>query len=201
MKQKKAIGIIAAIQALILIFVYHIIGEDLADCEGSLRFLFVSSKGLITDGHYWIKFTEKIEILPTIRDWSLQLVSAKDEEILRVEYESAVICHREIWTYEDGQQWESIPLWLLAGRIDDNSPKHMECGFNSSLSFLCYTIQVISGNCYTVEFESERIAENSEINLANRVNEETLFEPYWLRLVGSDVNKEEMLRNVYGKFD
>jgi hypothetical protein len=189
---------IAHNQTLTPIVAYHINGENLDDDEGPLRFLIVGPEGLITDGHYWIKFTEKIEILPAIRDWSLQLVGAKNENLSRVEYESGVICHGETWTDEDGEVWEGIPLWLLAGRVDDDSPNHMEKGgFNRSLAYLGYTIQVITGDGYTAEFDSERIAENDEIILADTIDGETLPEPYWpLRLVGSDVNKAEMLRNV-----
>ena len=184
-------------QTLTSIVAYQINGEYLDDDEGPLRFLIVGPEGLITDGHYWIKFTEKIEILPAIRDWYLQLVGAKNETITRVEYESGVICHGETWTDEGGQVWEGIPLWLLTGRVDDDSSNHMEGGFNISLAYLGYTIEVITGDGYTVEFDSERIAENNDIILANRMDGETLPEPYWpLRVVGSDVNKAEMLRNV-----
>jgi hypothetical protein len=185
-------------QTLTPIVAYHINGENLDDDEGPLRFLIVGPKGLITDGHYWIKFTEKIEILPAIRDWSLHLIGVKNENLSRVEYESGVICHGESWTDETGQVWEGIPLWLLAGRVDDDSPNHMEKGgFNRSLAYTGYTIQVITGDGYTAEFESELVAENDDIILANTIDGETLPEPYWpLRLVGSDVNKAEMLRNV-----
>jgi len=185
-------------QTLTPIVAYHINEENLEEDEGPLRFLIVGPEGLITDGHYWIKYTEKIEILPAIRDWSLQLVGAKNENITRVEYESGVICHGEKWTDENGHVWEGIPLWLLAGRIDDDSPAHMEVGgFNRSLAYGGYTIQVITGDGYTTEFDSERITENDDIILANTINGESLPEPYWpLRLVGSDVNKAEMLRNV-----
>jgi hypothetical protein len=47
------------------------------------------------------------------------------------------------------------------------------------------------------EFDSERIAESDEIVLANTIDGETLPEQYWSqRIVGFDVNKAEMLRNV-----
>ena len=69
--------------------------------------------------------------------------------------------------------------------------------FNRPLAYLGYKIQGIISDGYTTEFDSNRIVENSEIILANTIDGETMPEPYSsLGLVGFDVNKAEMLRNV-----
>ena len=51
--------------------------------------------------------------------------------------------------------------------------------FNRPLAYLGYKIQGIISDGYTTEFDSDHIVENSEIILANTINEETLPEPYW----------------------
>jgi hypothetical protein len=59
------------------------------------------------------------------------------------------------------------------------------------------TVRITASDGYTAEFDSERIVENNGIILANIIDGQHLPEPYWpLRLVGSEVNKAEMLRNV-----
>ena len=79
------------------------------------------------------------------------------------------------------------------GRVDDEI-KHEGPAFNDPLAAMGYTIDVVASDGYTVSFDSARVARNDNMIVAYQVNANPLPEKYYpLRLVGSDLAKNEMV--------
>jgi hypothetical protein len=173
-----------------------------SDEGGPLRVAIIAPEGLLTEGHWWIKYVAKIEILPAIKEWSILLKGALVENMTRATFESGVNeqCHGLNWTDNYNNVWTGIPLWLLVGRVDDGDihiTNSSVRAFNDTLAIEGYTIKVITGHGYSCEFSSTRVMRNSTIIVANGLNGAPLLEPYWpLRLVGSGLSNDEMLANV-----
>jgi hypothetical protein len=170
---------------------------------GPLRLGIVGSEGLLTEGHWWIKYVTKIEIRPSIAEWTLLLEGALKENMTRATFESGVNeqCHGLNWTDANNNVWTGIPLWLLVGRVDDGNVHETNTSlraFNDTLALQGYVVLVINGQNYSREFNSTRVMRNGNIIVANTLNGVPLPEPYWpLRLVGSELSNSEMLSNVF----
>ena len=197
-------------QPLTTVLAYYKDGLDLnSEDGGPLRLGILGPEGLLTEGHWWIKYVVKIEIRPAIEEWTLLLKGVLVENMTRATFESGVNeqCHGLNWTDSNNNVWTGIPLWLLVGRVDD-SDVHETNGsvraFNDTLALEGYTVKVISGQInpsteqgYSCEFSSTRVMRNSTIIVASGLNGAPLPEPYWpLRLVGSGLSGSEMLINV-----
>jgi DMSO/TMAO reductase YedYZ molybdopterin-dependent catalytic subunit len=193
-----------ATKPLTTVLCYYMNGKNLTSDEGPLRLGILGSEGLLTEGHWWIKYVAKIEILPTIRDWTLLLKGALVENMTRATFESGVNCptanHAVNWTDASNNVWTGIPLWLLVGRVDDGDvhvTNNTVRAFNDTLALKGYTVKVITGLGYSCEFNSTTVMRNPKIIVADRLNGAPLPEPYWpLRLVGSDVPTQEMLSDI-----
>lgn len=169
---------------------------------GPLRVAIVGSDGVLTEGHWWIKYVVKLEIRTAIEEWTLLLKGALVENMTRDTFESGVNehCHGVNWTDSNNNVWTGIPLWLLVGRVDDgdiHTTNSSVRAFNDTLALQGYTVRVISGNGDYIEFTSLRVMRNSNIIIANRLNGAPLPGLYWpLKLVGSGLSDDEMICNI-----
>lgn len=163
--------------------------------DGTLRLTIVSDKlNQVTDGHWAVKWVNKLEIKPLVMEWKLKAVGGIEDAYDRATIEScsAPQCHGASWTDDKAQEWVGVPLYILVGGVDDEN-KHEGIAFNDALADAGYTVDVISSDGYTVTFDIERLRRNKNIILAHKVNENPLSEKYFpLRLVGSDLEKNEM---------
>jgi len=188
---------------LIPVLAYMEDDEPLSEGDGPFRLVILGEEGLITEGHFWIKQITKIEVIPSIREYTISLNGAINETMDRATFESGTKCpdttpnHRGVYVDEDGGIWTGIPLWLLVGRIDDNIT-HTAYAYNRDLADQgAYKVHVISGDDYTIELNSSYVKLNENIVLANELDGSALPEPYWpLRLVGKDLTKGQMIRNI-----
>jgi DMSO/TMAO reductase YedYZ molybdopterin-dependent catalytic subunit len=103
------------------IIAYEMNGQPLnVDMDGTLRLVIISEKdNQVTDGHWSIKWVNKVEVRPMIADWVLTVNGAIETEIDRASFESCVSCHEATWTDDVGQVWKGIELWRLMGYADD----------------------------------------------------------------------------------
>lgn len=163
--------------------------------DGILRLVIVSAKNnQVTDGHWSVKWVNKLEVKALGQEWMLHLEGAIVEEMDRATFESGASpnCHGATWTDDHAQIWVGIPLWLLVGRVDDEI-SHNGPAFNEALADAGYTVDVIAADGYTISFDSARIKRNDKIVVAYKVNDNPLPEQYFpLRLVGEDLEKKEM---------
>jgi DMSO/TMAO reductase YedYZ molybdopterin-dependent catalytic subunit len=169
-----------------------------ADGDGPLRLAILGSQKLVTDGHWWIKWVEKIEIKQSLENWTLHLEGALSEDIDRGTFETGAApgCHGTNWTDADGQTWTGIPLWLLVGRVDDDNA-HEDDAFNDELAEAGYEVKVTAADGYSVSFDSAAIARNDDILVAYLLDDEPLPEDYWpLRLVGPEIGPSMWVSNI-----
>lgn len=164
--------------------------------DGILRLAIVSQElKQVTDGHWAVKWVNKLEVKNLGADWVLLVEGALSKPTDRASVEScgAPQCHGTSWFDDKNQQWAGVPLYYFVGSVDDEI-SHEGPAFNRDLVKTGYTIDVISADGYTVTFDAERVQYNKNIMVAYKVNDNALPEEYFpLRLVGDDLEKKEMV--------
>jgi DMSO/TMAO reductase YedYZ molybdopterin-dependent catalytic subunit len=182
---------------LTAILAYELDGKPLdSKQDGTLRLAIISPElNQVTDGHWSVKWVNKLEVKSLGAEWVLQLDGGFSKPTDRASIEScgAPQCHAATWTDDKAQQWVGVPLWLFVGSVDDEI-EHEGPAFNDALADAGYTVDVIASDGYTVTFESARIKRNDNIIVAYKVNENQLPDEYFpLRLVGTDLQQNEMV--------
>jgi DMSO/TMAO reductase YedYZ molybdopterin-dependent catalytic subunit len=182
------------------ILAYEVDGKALDSEEnGNFRVMMVSEEpNQAVDGYWVVKFIDRIQLRFLDKDWSLALEGALSEVMDRATFESGAAekCHGVTWVDPHGQTWTGIPLWLLAGRVDDENV-HDEAAFNDALADAGYQIDVQSADGDSLTLESGRIKRNNDIILAYLMVDNALPEAYFpLRLVGAGLEENEMLGKV-----
>jgi DMSO/TMAO reductase YedYZ molybdopterin-dependent catalytic subunit len=155
---------------LTVIIAYEEDGVALTDQVGPLRIAILNGDTQVTEGHWWIKWVEQIEVVTLNQPWTLHLEGAMTEDIDNATFESGAApgCHGYTWTDDQGRVWEGIPLWLLAGRVDDDF-KHnpnQPGAFNDDVADAGYEIQVIAGDGYSQSFTSAEVKRNDNFIIA-----------------------------------
>lgn len=167
--------------------------------DGNLRLVVISNKNnQVTDGHWSIKWIRKITVKQLAQDWNLSLEGGITDTIDRGSFESCSTgkCHPAVWKDEKAQTWSGTPLWLLAGRMDDEI-KHGDNSFNKDLAEKGYSVEVIGKDGFSATFDIARLIGNKNIIVANKVNDNPLTDAdFPLRLVGSDVQKKEAVGGI-----
>jgi DMSO/TMAO reductase YedYZ molybdopterin-dependent catalytic subunit len=177
------------------ILAYEMDGKPLdAEKDGALRLMVVSDSPMqVVDGHWSIKFVNKVTIKPLAEEWTLEMDGAVTDVVDRATFEScsASNCHPASWKDEKAQTWVGTPLYMLVGRVDDDS-EHVAADFNDELADKGYTIDVVAKDGFTATFDSARIKDNNNLIVAYKVNDNPLTDDdFPLKLVGSDVQKKE----------
>jgi DMSO/TMAO reductase YedYZ molybdopterin-dependent catalytic subunit len=167
--------------------------------EGNLRIVVSSAKNnQVVDGHWSVKWVNKVEVKPVGQTWTLDLSGAISSPVTRDSYQScaAPSCHGVNWEDENGQNWVGVPLWLLMGEVDD-SDSHSDQAYNGELAQAGYTVDIVSSDGVTVTLNSQDIKQDNQIIIANLVNDGELPDMYYpLRLVGADVRNGDMVGKI-----
>ena len=82
-----------------------------------------------------------------------------------------------------------MPLWYLAGWVDDRKPHN----FDANQATAGYTVLVKAGDGYTKDFASQDVAWSNDFIIANQLNGKPLTDSGPLRLVGAGVAKDGSL--------
>jgi DMSO/TMAO reductase YedYZ molybdopterin-dependent catalytic subunit len=134
-------------EPLTMILAYARDGQPIpAAEEGPLRLAIISEKNdQVTDGHWSVKWVNKIELKPLGAEWSLQLHGVIDREVDRNSFQScsAPGCHQATWIDDKAQNWVGIPLYLLAGKMDDLI-EHDGPAFNDYLAQVGWLLQIVA---------------------------------------------------------
>lgn len=158
--------------------------------DGTLRLRIISEKpNQVTDGHWSVKFINKLVIKPLLQDWAVKLEGAISETVDRATFEAGTAekCHQAVWTDDQGNEMMGIPLWLLVGKVDDQNA-HGSGAFNDALAKSGYSVEVVSKNGKSVIFKSQEIARNASILVVYLQNGNPLTDKdFPLRLVGDGV--------------
>ena len=182
------------------ILAYEVNGKPLdVEQDGPLRLMVVSAEpNQVVDGHWSVKFVTKLTVKPLAEEWSLLLEGAIKDEIDRGSFEScsASTCHQSSYTDDKGQVWVGAPLYLLAGRVDDEN-KHEGDAFSTTLAEKGYTIEIIAKDGYSVSLDSIRVMNNPNYIVAFTMNGNVLDEKgFPLQLVGPDLQKNEKIGGI-----
>jgi DMSO/TMAO reductase YedYZ molybdopterin-dependent catalytic subunit len=182
-----------------MILAYQTDGNEMTfELGGPLRLAILSEKNQVTDGHWWSKWVEQIELVPAPKDWVLQLKGAINEDLDRATFESGAAegCHGTKYVDDKGREWEGIPLWLLVGRVDDDNP-HGDKAFNDSLVQDGYEVEIIAEDGFSATLPISSIARRNNIIVAYKLNGESLPEKYWpLRLAGEGLTGKEQVGQI-----
>jgi len=185
---------------LTVILSYEEDGAALGERHGPLRVAILNSDTQVTEGHWWVKWVNSIEVIALEQSWSLSLEGAITEDMDSATFESGAApgCHGASWTDADGRVWEGIPLWLLVGRVDDDNPHSKESqAFNDAVADAGYEVQVIAADGYSKTFTSAEVKRNDDMIVAFRCDGEPIEEDKWpLRLVGPDLTKGQMVSQI-----
>jgi len=185
---------------LTAILAYEIDGKPLDKTQdGNLRLVVISEKNnQVVDGHWSVKFVNSLTIKPLAADWTIDLEGAIADTVDRGSFESCSgdTCHGSTWTDNKAQEWSGTPLYLFAGRVDDEN-KHSTGAYNAALAKAGYTIELVAADGYSVTLDSTKIDGRKDILLAYQVNGNNLSEKdFPLRLVGADLEGGEMIGGV-----
>ena len=182
-----------------MILAYQTDGSKMTfELGGPLRLAILSEKNQVTDGHWWSKWVERIELIPAPKDWVLQLKGDREEDIDRGTFESGASegCHGVKYVDDKGREWEGIPLWLLVGRVDDQNP-HEDDAFNDSLVQEGYEVKIIASDGYSATLPVSSIARRNNIIVAYKLNGQFLPEDYWpLRLAGEGLTGKQQVSQI-----
>jgi len=123
--------------------------------------------------------------------WNLTLTGKISDVISQAEFEAGLACtnsgHLQEWTDIDGNVWSGIPLWFLAGWVDDRQPHN----YNENQAMAGYTVLVKAGDGYTKDFASTDVASSNDYIIANQCNGAPLTDSWPLRLVGVGVVRDD----------
>ncbi|MDD5288388.1 MAG: molybdopterin-dependent oxidoreductase [Dehalococcoidales bacterium] len=183
-----------------LIAAYELDGNTISDTEGPIRALILSDQETATEGHWWVKWLTKIEVIPAPAVWTLKLEGAISEEMDAATFESGAApgCHGESWTDTENRVWTGIPLWRLVGYMDDVTPHDKKTGFNDELADNgAYTVQVIASDGFSQTFAAAQVKHNDKWIIAYERDGAALPENQFpLRLVGEGLTKGQMVGKI-----
>lgn len=180
---------------LTTIIAYEHEGEALDEDDGPLRLAVAEdTPGQVVDGHWAIKWVDKVSVTQASAQWKVQLEGAVPGKIDRASYVNCASpgCHGSGWVDADGKRWEGVPLYLVCGLVDD-SKKHDAGAYNARLAKKGYDIVIETNDGKVVTIDSRKIAGNSSILLSSKVDGGELPDEYFpLRLVGPGLTKAQM---------
>ena len=186
--------------------------QDMRECidEGYWRFYWCQGTEYPSAAGLAIRNVETLEIYPRqLTEWELVLEGHLSSAIGRKEFEQGVSCgerahgHVVSYTDTDGHVWTGMPLYMLAGWVDDDC-QHDENlvnnrAYNTTLARdNAYTLVVRGDSGEEAAFSAREIMKSHGYVMAHAVDGGT-FSPgdgNWpLTLVGKDVSPD---RSVHG---
>jgi DMSO/TMAO reductase YedYZ molybdopterin-dependent catalytic subunit len=186
-------------QDINVLLVYEEDGQPVdPESAGRLRLMVIGADTQATEGHWWVKWINEVEIVVLEKPWELTLEGAVTEVMDQDTFKSGANpgCHGATWTDGQGRPWEGIPLWLLVGRVDDDNT-HEEGAFNDELADKGYEVHLIAADGYTVTFTGAEVKRNDNLIVAYAMDGEPIAEKNWpLRLVGDGLEKQQMIGQI-----
>ena len=132
-------------------------------------------------------------------DWTLQLdsrdIGGTYYDVSKTYFEQALACqfgsdHKVSYTDSENRVWEGMPLWFLAGFVDD-ADQHSDNSFNDELAAKGYNVVITAADGHSATISSKSIIRNNNYIVANTLNGITIPETdsdWPLKLVGPSVS-------------
>jgi len=180
-----------------LFIAYEQDGQPIDDTVGPLR-IGIMAPGQVTDGHWWIKWAQKIEVISVQQPWTLSLQGAITEDMDQSTFESGAApgCHGMNWTDANGDVWTGIPLWYLVEYVDDNETMDT---LNDAKAVWDkgFDVHIANSNGDIVMYTSQEIKQNDNIIVAYQLDGKALSNKQWpLALVGSGVDSNHQISMI-----
>ncbi len=181
---------------LTVIVAYAREGKPLGDDEGPLRLMVATPQpgGQVVDGHWSVKWIERISVTKASAEWKVQLEGAVPGKLDKPTYVNCASpgCHGSGWVDAAGKRWEGVPLYLVAGLVDDKKGHGAEA-YNAALARKGYDIVIETATGKVVTIDSRDIAGKQNVILAGKVDGGELpDELFPLRLVGPGLSEAQM---------
>ncbi|MDD1647633.1 MAG: PKD domain-containing protein, partial [Methanomicrobiales archaeon] len=154
------------------------------------------------------KYVTEVRVYTTPEtQWNLQLdgtsLGGMRYSVAKSYFEQALACqmganHQMSYTDTSGNVWSGMPLWFLAGFVDD-ADQHSNNAFNDALAAAGYRVVVTADDGYSATLDSRLIGRNSNYLVANTLNGAAIPETdsSWpLRLVGTNVTGKTGVKGV-----
>jgi hypothetical protein len=169
-------------------------GKAIDDSIGPLRTI-IMAPGQLTDGHWNVKWTTKIEVISVQKAWNLTLQGAINQDMDKATFESGVApgCHGINWTDAQGHIWTGMPLWYLIGWVDNSTTMD----YSDALADQGYEIHVANSNGDIAMYTSQFVKRNDNLIIAYQVDGQPLSGAQWpLALVGSAVDQQHQISGI-----
>jgi DMSO/TMAO reductase YedYZ molybdopterin-dependent catalytic subunit len=182
-----------------MVLAYEHQGRPLApDDEGPLRLVVAQpSLGQVVDGHWSVKWVNRILVKPATTDWSVNLQGVVTASITRQSYVSCASpgCHGSSYT-SAGHTYQGVPLYLVVGLVDDAN-RHGAGAFNKTLAAKGYRVEIVSVNGKRTVLDSRLVANKNDLIVAAQVDGQELPKGVFpMRLVGPGLSAEQMVGRI-----
>ena len=180
-----------------LFLAYEKDGQPIDDTVGPLR-IGIMAPGQVTDGHWWIKWAQKIEVISVQQPWTLSLQGAITEDMDQSTFESGAApgCHGTNWTDANGNVWTGIPLWYLVEYVDDSETMDTLADAKAVWD-KGFEVHIANSNGDIVMYTSQEIKQNDKIIVAYQLDGKPLSNKQWpLALVGSGVDSQHQISMI-----
>lgn len=181
-------------------------GSPLVDMV--LRMAIIDDSEPITNSELWAKDVCTMKVVPSVKEWSLDLNGTTFMKMDRQTFEAIASCdyHRVSWSFvnETGvtHTYTGVALWVLVSAVDGADGPESEFSFNDLLAFSGYNVRVTAApepgeDTYSKTFTSMQVARNDSIIVANKLDGEPLPEGEWpVRIVGDWLSSGMKVKEV-----
>ena len=171
-------------------------GKPLGEDEGPLRLMVATPDpgGQIVDGHWTVKWLDRVSVTKASADWKVQVEGVRRDTIDKPTYVNCASpgCHGSGWVDDAGRRWEGVPLYLVAGLVDDTK-KHGAGAYDAALAKKGYDIVIEGADGTVTTIDSRDVAGKDDVVLSGKVDGGELPEEYFpLRVVGPGLGEAQM---------
>jgi DMSO/TMAO reductase YedYZ molybdopterin-dependent catalytic subunit len=167
--------------------------------DGPLRLVFAQSKAdVVVDGHWSVRWVDKVQVKQSMGEWDVSVQGATRSTLTRSSYVSCAApgCHGGGWVDGTGHRWEGVPLWLVAGSVDDGRT-HGRGAFNVALARRGYTVELIGSTGAKAFLTSAELLKHKGWLLAGKVDGGELTPvDFPLRLVGPGLTDDRSIGRI-----
>ena len=174
---------------LTMLIAYEREGEPLdQEGEGPLRLVVAeATPAQVVDGHWSVKWVDRVEVGEATEDWTVTATGDVTTTLTKQSFTNCASpggCHGRAYEDDDGRTWVGVPLYLVAGMVDD-AKKHDAGAFNRRLARRGYEIEIVSADGSKSTLDSRDVALKDGLVLAYKVDgRELSADDFPLRLVG-----------------
>jgi DMSO/TMAO reductase YedYZ molybdopterin-dependent catalytic subunit len=170
------------------------------DSEGPLRLDMTvpALPGQVVDGHWSVKWVDKVEVAKATAPWTVALEGAVSSSITRGSYVNCASpgCHGSGYVTPSGARYEGVPLWLAVGLVD-NKLKHGKGAYDTALARKGYKIYLFAADGHSVVLDSRTIDHKNSIILSSKLNGAELPDTEApMRLVGPGLSDAQQIGRI-----